>query len=316
MAKKPNNFVGIGGADGSIITSVPKDFKATGGASIGTGAGAPVPPITTKGEDFNPDEPDVPGTFGETPTGRPNAVTRGGRTFFIQGSDLELFQQQQDAKDALSGGQTQGLNPRNTIAQNQQIASANAILPQGAPSLTGTQETGIFGLGLTSSAQAELAFKHGLTQEEIVRFGLTPLDMEVLQSGEAEISGLSRIVEGIPILGKLKVRTPGLSLSVADFFGDSPETKVEELIKLVKANTERAELKRQLAVGNPALARHYKDQIEELFQMNLRLESRIKLLSLQSPAIQGSPDKIIQLQGEIQDSNDTYNEIIRQLAIF
>ena len=314
MAKKPNNFVGIGGADGSIITSVPKDFKSTGGAGIGTptisagfGAGTTE---TTKGEDFNPDEPDVPGTFGKTPGGNPNAVTRGGRTYFIQGSDLELFQQQQDAKDALSGGVTQGLNPRNTIAQNQQIAAQQvaqaAIVPGEVPNLAAP--------GGIPAAFVKGTFA-GLSEEEIVRLGLTPLDLEVLQSGEAEISNLGRAAESIPIIGRTGIRIAGTRLRLSDFF-ETPSKKVDELIALIKANSELAEVKLQYARGNPALARHYKDQIEELYQMNLRLQSRVKLLSIQSPAIQGNPDEILRLNGEIETANDKYADILVQMVIF
>ena len=266
---------------------------------------------TTKGADNQALEPsNIEGTFQDVKTGRPSGVSRGGRTFFISGSDLELFQQQQDAKDALSGGVVSSENPRNTIAQNQDIRNQQVIQAAGTPSLTGD----LVGPGLLPTAGFEFAMRNGLSQEEIQRYGLTPLDMEVLQAGEAEINKFAEAVDKIPVLGRAGIPIPGLGkIKLSDFTGSSTSQKVDDLIKQLKANNELAELKLQLAIGNPALSRHYKGQIEELYQQNLRLESRIKLLSIQSSAIQGDPDKVIFLQTEIETSNERYAEVLRQL---
>lgn len=317
QTQAPSGFQSIPPEFGGVQSQIP----APGTGRSGTGS-----LIETKkglGPD-NPDEPDVPGVFGETPTGRPNAVTRGGRTFFIQGSDLELFQQQQDAKDQqnnLSGSTPTGMNPRNTIAENQAIAQqAQQGLPMGAESkmIPGVSPL-IFGSVLNGTAQAEILFKKikkgeklsSAEKMQIQALGLTQLDLETIRKGEVDINGLSRLIEGLPILRKLK--TPGgegiPKLSVADFTGTSPSTKIDELLKALKDNNEDLGEELNAINTDPIRAGFHQQAAEQHKNEIIKLESRIKLLGILSPEVQGNPDRANEITGEITRVKRNYPQL-------
>ena len=289
---------------------------------IGTGSTQPTPP-TTKGEDAPIQQPAVEGTFKDVETGRPSGVSRGGRTFFIQGSDLELFQQQQDAKDALSGGQTQGLNPRNTIAQNlairQQQSMSEPLVGQNIAFQPQTDSSLLFGDSFSAPATTKLlqkAIRGELTPQEMQMLGINEFDLAVLRSGEAEVSHFGQMVEGIPIIGKKRFGALGFKFSLSDLAGTTPSEKVQDLLDEIKKQGTLASDYVGLMTTDPINAQYYREQIIQIEQNILTYESRIKLLSIQSPSIQGSPDNVIAVQTAIQGSLNSLKTSKTNAGIF
>ena len=122
-------FVDPGLNDPNRQQSIPPEFG-------GVKTNLPTSPITTKDTSVNPDEPAslLENTTMTGERGRPFGITKGGRTFFIQGSDLSLFQQQQAEKEALSGGATQGAIPlREALAQRADMQARQELLSQLGP---------------------------------------------------------------------------------------------------------------------------------------------------------------------------------------
>lgn len=155
-----------------------------------------------------------------------------------------------------------------------------------------------------------------LSDEEGLALGLTELDLQTFRQGEADVSAFSQFVESIPVIGRLRTpRIGGISFGVADFLGSSPSQKVDVLQKDISKLTSEASVKVTLSQINPLAAEQYKSQVRQIEQEILKMESRIKLLSIQSPAIQGDPDKVKRIMAEIQNSKDVLDVVKLQMGI-
>lgn len=211
--------------------------------------------------------------------------------------------------------------------QQKALETANTPLPQGA-TIPKTAEVipgkGIgnseMGVGLTGEDQAARIFnkiQRGgvLTREEQAltkTLNVSGFDIQQIQSGRDNYNSLSRIVEGLPILGKLHARGHGgvgISLSVADFVGKSPGTKVEELTRSLEANSNDIVTDLENVQKFPLQARFWKSEAEQHKQVVLQLESRIKLLSIVSPEVQGDPDISDGITRRIQNAKQKSPEL-------
>ena len=134
------------------------------------------------------------------------------------------------------------------------------------------------------------------TEQEIARFGLTELDIETIKSGEAFISDLAAATEGLPILGK---KIPFLGISIASLLGDTPSEKVDGQVKLIKSTNQNINQWSELAKTNPMQASQYINLIKKAEQEVLRYESKIQILTLQSPELQANPEQISLMRTEI-----------------
>ena len=285
-----------------VGTRDPSPFFTGGGAVDAPVSGASTPEPVQK-------QPPLEGTFTDVKTGRPSGVSRGGQTFFVGGSDLSLFQQQQAEKNALSGGATGAARPlKDVIAESRaaettfQQAQAGKI-PFNPLRIQGIEGTlgRILGAAdqIAVSSALERAVKGELSSEEAAALGLTPLDLQVLASGQAEVNDFAQIAEGFKLLGKIRFKTTGFSMGIADFLGKSPNTKVDELIRKIKKAEEAASKAGENSLVNPMATDQYRSQVIQIEQDMLILESRIKLIAMQSPAIQSNPDNLDEITTEI-----------------
>ena len=196
------------------------------------------------------------------------------------------------------------------LPEAQEIPKTADITPSAATSQVSEK---VFGETLTGTANAELLFRKikrgdALSAEEqaqVETLGLNNLDFQVIRDGDADINGLSRIVEGLPVLKKLKIRAAGLtSFSIADFTGKSPSSKVTELLGSVDKNAGDIgeSLDMYAKTGNPLWLQRVEKHKNEI----LRLESRIKLLSILSPEIQNDSDIAQEIQRRIEDAKSDY----------
>ena len=156
----------------------------------------------------------------------------------------------------------------------------------------------------------------GFTNEEIQRMssdpniaalGLNELDLEVIRKGEASVSNFGEFIETTPIIPrKIKAWVAGVT---------APSEKVNELKKNVGKASENIILWSDSAKNNPRFASRYIKLIEAEEQNILRLESRIKLISLQSPDLQANPEQINLNMAEITNVKTTIQNKRNELSL-
>lgn len=139
------------------------------------------------------------------------------------------------------------------------------------------------------------------------RFGLTPLDMEVIRAGEADISKTAQLVEGIPFL-------PSQVKQFVALFG-SPSKEVKEIESNMATTQEKVVLWSDLAKNNPLAAGRYVQLINKAEEEMIRMQSRIKIMSIQSPIIQSNPEQIIDIQTRITQNLDIVQGKREELAL-
>ena len=234
----------------------------------------------------------------------------GGRSFFgLTGEELALLERQQKEKGAVSGSVTQQAfqqTQQTALLQAQQAAGTlpreNLALGPFGPS----NQLGIVTAGLRELSTTRLLkdVKNGLaTPEEIAMLGLTPQDVQTLQAGKANVNALGQIAERIPIVGGRLRLGAGFSLSLSDLLG-GPSKQVEKLLKDLEKLDGSLETDFQLAQLNPFLINDYISNVKEAEQNAFLLQSRIKLLFLQSPQLQGDPDNVDRIMAQIDDAFD------------
>ena len=125
--------------------------------------------------------------------------------------------------------------------------------------------------------------------QNLLRLNLSNRDFEILARGEANISALSQTMEGLPIVGG-RVRAGGISISISDLTGRSPSAKVDDLIALLKDEGRFLQEAKSLGLIN---------EVEEHKNKILDLESKIKLIAIQSPDLLEEPEKIDNIKGQI-----------------
>jgi len=132
----------------------------------------------------------------------------------------------------------------------------------------------------------------GLTPEEIttnplmrdiLKLQLNDIDMQVLLSGEVKIGVFGQLIESIPLMGKL-----GRYVSI----GELPEEKVDAMISTIDELENQIADDASFAVSNPMMAGSYIKQIKEIEKKILVLESKVKLTTMQSPILQGNPERV------------------------
>lgn len=294
-------------------------FQSIEGLTPKSGTGS-LTPVAGTGEvtPTAPAQPPLKGTFTDVKTGRPSGIATGSGTFFgLNEADIALIQAG-EARKGVSGSEGMGTIAEaaqaRELQQGQQQAAQTTGQARQIPFQTGP--SGILGFALRDLGNVRLMkqAKEG-NMGAAAALGLNAMDIQTLQSGKAEINAFSQFVEAIPIVGKLRIRGAGISIGVSDFTGKSPTGKVDELLKLMKQNVDNASDYATIGAGNPALADFYKDDIKEIEQTILALESQIKLLSIQSPAIQSEPENADLLMGEIQNHKNTLTTAKLKLGI-
>jgi len=85
------------------------------------------------------------------------------------------------------------------------------------------------------------------------------------------------------------------------------------LLKDLKDLDGNLETDAQLAVSNPALLNSYVENVRESEIQALRLQSRIKLLFIQSPLLRGDPDNVDRIMAQIDNSLGAIDK--RKLAL-
>lgn len=137
--------------------------------------------------------------------------------------------------------------------------------------------------------------------ETIEALQLNDLDLQNLAEGQANVNKLSQLIEGFPLIGKLRIRVPGFNFGIADLTGTSPSKKVQELKNSIDKSKELIQSSLSSAQENPALAVQYKNQAQDQYNEILKLESRLKLTAIQSPEIQADPQIIKDIMKEITE---------------
>lgn len=271
----------------------------------------------------NPRNPNATGILTDVKTGRPSGLATSQGTFFATGSDLELLKQQQESKGNLSGSEKISAPGEGTLKANQAEFNKQAAFQPG-------QAQQISNIGIPSLASAAAGFIQGVQTgnallllnsaargdvDAAATLGLNELDMRLLISGQAKVNSFAQWAESVPIIGKKKFGVAGFKWSVSDLTGTTPSETVQQLLDEIKAQAGLAQQAVTLSALNPALADYYVGQVKDIEQNILILESRIKLLSIQSPAIQGDPDNVIAISSEIQKSLNTIDEQKLKLGI-
>lgn len=141
--------------------------------------------------------------------------------------------------------------------------------------------------------------KAGLTPEQVssdpymqaaLRIQLNENDLKVLKQGKAEINKFSSLIEGLPITKKV-TQIAGGALTPTTAF-----SKINSLDKQVKDLTSQMDKWNEAIASNPQIADQYESLVNEAEQKILDAQSRIKLLILQSPIYQNSPEDVENIQ--------------------
>ena len=133
------------------------------------------------------------------------------------------------------------------------------------------------------------------TVQMLLKLELSELDLKLFKDGQAEVSVIAQLIEGIPFIGKIGGTTVGASIA--------PTTALAKVTDLdqkitVLGNTIRDY--RMAAARNPTRKDQYLGLIEQNEVLMRNAESRIKLLIIQSPVLQNSPERVEVIQSNIQ----------------
>ena len=195
-----------------------------------------------------------------------------------------------------------------------------SALPEGVtiPDVIGVEgqaPEGVFGKTFGNIVSTEILFNKIARGEKLTRdekamadkLALNNLDFKVLQDGEVDINEMSRTLEAMPILGKIKGSPFGFRISIADIAGKSPGSKIQELLGTIDKNAgDIGEMLDMFAkTGNPLWLQKANEHKNEI----LRLESRIKLLGIVSPEIQNSKDNSKEITRRITDAKNNYPQL-------
>jgi len=149
--------------------------------------------------------------------------------------------------------------------------------------------------------------KNNLTPQQVTEdpvlqnalmLGLNERDLRVLGEGQANVGGFAQFVEGLPFnIGNRKV----LGFSLSTIAPGSPQGKVDEAVELLTLASTTATNALSNADTDPINRRAWIQQANDAKEAILDLESRIKLLSIQSPEVQGNPNKKQELETKINN---------------
>jgi hypothetical protein len=129
----------------------------------------------------------------------------------------------------------------------------------------------------------------------IRNFNLNEMDLSIIMAGEADVSRLSQVADSLGgfLPGSARRYVPLLS---------TPTKKTFEIKDNLKSTQSNIDLWTAQAAVNPAAAGRYVQLIANAENEVLRMESRIKLLTIQSPALQANPEEIDNIMIEITNT--------------
>ena len=150
--------------------------------------------------------------------------------------------------------------------------------------------------------------KKGLTPEEYttdpifqgyLRWGLTERDAKVLKSGEAHVTKLAGFIEALP-LEKIPFLGPSIEGILGGITGTTlPKEQIDEMMGEVSALSTQFRDDGMMVTYNPNAKLSYLDQVEVTQDRLLDLQSKLKLIILQSADLQANPEKIDKLMSEV-----------------
>ena len=146
---------------------------------------------------------------------------------------------------------------------------------------------------------------NGLTPEQVsedpfvqsaLRLNLNENDLKVLKDGKAEVTKFAVTIEGLPVTSQLTKWTGGALTPTSAF------KKIKDLDALVVKLTSKMDNWSEAISKNPQLADQYGDLIDDAEQEVINAQSRIKLLIIQSPILQNSPEEVENIQENLDRS--------------
>jgi len=143
--------------------------------------------------------------------------------------------------------------------------------------------------GKTATKNLEAEPTTGIGQI-IPKLGLNELDIQNIAAGEAKVNALQMTVETIPILGKVSKYIGSLN---------TPSGRVDTILKQMTEVENQVTDSVTFASANPSAAGRYLKQVDDAQQTVSQLESKIKLLTIQSPQLQGDPEQVILIEEKI-----------------
>lgn len=142
-------------------------------------------------------------------------------------------------------------------------------------------------LGLTPEQASADPIVQGL-----LNLQLSELDAKVLSDGQAKVTTFQQSVESIPVVGSLASKyIRGLQ---------TPSGRVDTVIKEIEVIDQSISEWASAASSNPSRAGDYLKLIQDTEQEFLYMESKIKLLTIQSPELQSDPEEISRIKRKIE----------------
>lgn len=130
--------------------------------------------------------------------------------------------------------------------------------------------------------------------QSLLKLELNKLDIELLKSGEVEVGALSQLVEGIPFVNQGARKFGGSAI-----IPTVPSQRIDDLDQKITVMGNTIRDYRMAAARNPTRADQYLDMIDRSEREIRNAESRIKLLIIQSPILQNSPEEVEVIQENI-----------------
>lgn len=122
--------------------------------------------------------------------------------------------------------------------------------------------------------------------QDFLRLKLTERDIKVLNEGKADVNDMAILIEGLPVTGTFTKITGGALTPTTAI------SKIKSLDKKVSDITSKMDNWSEAISKNPQLAEKYDDLIDDAEQEILNAQSRIKLMIIQSPILQNSPEEV------------------------
>jgi hypothetical protein len=143
---------------------------------------------------------------------------------------------------------------------------------------------------------------NGLTPEQItndpsiqmfLKLQLNELDVKLIKQGEQDISFLAQLVEGLPVIGGIARKHFGGAITPT-----IAAQRVDDLASNIQQMGNTVRDYRMAAARTPANKDVYLELLEETEIEIKNAESRMKLLIIQSPTLQNSPEEVETLQSK------------------
>jgi hypothetical protein len=148
--------------------------------------------------------------------------------------------------------------------------------------------------------------KTGLTPEQVspdpvmqrlLNLQLNEMDVQNLEAGNAQVSTLGQLIEGLPVLGRVNARYLGI--------GNTPSAQVQTMMTTMGDLQKSIDDASANAAANPSMTNAYINQVKEAESKVLQLESKIKLMTIQSPDLQSDPEQVISIMTKISNMKES-----------